>query len=176
MSESAFKRPPRMTPDVLEDLLQRIGMWMRAGNIAEPGWFTADHPNSTAEWAVRVDVEFPLGQARWGHSETTPLDPEVLAALASGTSDGFTDADDEPLPAVLLRWEVEDALDELPREERQCLEAVVFGRMSVRQAADMLGMSYPTVWRRVQSAKDKLAERLGHHDPEFTHQPANDDV
>lgn len=164
MTESAFKRPPRMAPAELEELMDRIATWFATGDITQPGWFQAEHANASAPWTIRIDVEWPLGQARWGHSEMMPVDPEKLAPLAPDTvTDEWTDLDDEPLASTLLRWEVDDALEQLPTVERQCVEHVVFGQMSVRETGDLLGLSYPTVWRRVQSGKRKLAEILHHH-------------
>lgn len=173
MTESAFKRPPRLSVAELEDLLARIGEWLMRGDTSEAAWFQADHANASAPWVVRVDVEWPLGQARWGHSEMYPVDPHNVPYMAFKAqyqrsrseehADDWSETDDEPLAATLLRWEVDEALERLPTVERQCVEAVVFGQMSVRDAAEMLGMSYPTVWRRVQSGKRKLAEILHHH-------------
>lgn len=159
MTEQKYKRTPRMKADTLQELLDRIEHWFRHGDLSSTGWFQAEHPYASATWIVKIDVEYPLGQARWGHSEVMPVDPEALAALVPQHETWGPD-DDEPLSVSLLRLELEDAVAELPAEERQCLELVVFGGLTVREAAEMLGVSHPTVWRRVRAAKKALAERL----------------
>lgn len=155
MSDDRLHKALRIRPDKLRELLAEISDWLTKGNLSKPGWFQVEHPKSTSEWVVRIDVEPPLTQARWHRDAELPTPPWVFA-LEPAAVETPQAPTDEAFVKALRDWALQDAIGSLTAQERDCLELVVDGRMSVREAAAYLDMSYSTVWRRLRAAKAKL--------------------
>lgn len=162
-SDQASERAERARPrgEHLQRLLADIAKWFERGDLGKPAWFEAEHPRSASGWVVRIDVEPPTGVTQWYRRAELPVPNSTLANAPFAPLGGPAgEATDAALLRALRDWALQDAVAKLTDQERDCLELVVDGRMTVREAAALLGVSHPTVWRRLRSAKAKLRDDM----------------
>ena len=99
----------------------------------------------------------PQGQAAKHHSD-------------SGASDGGGIVESEPAkterPETLASWaEFHEAVERLADPEREVFELVWYGGMPQQGIASLLGVSLPTVKRRLRAARRQLATALDSERP-----------
>lgn len=94
-----------------------------------------------------------------------PRGPAARHHTDAGVDHGGGIIDNEPTqterPDTLASWaEFHEAVERLPESERQVFELVWYGGMSQPEIASLLGISVPTVKRRIRSARLQLHESL----------------
>jgi RNA polymerase sigma-70 factor (ECF subfamily) len=98
----------------------------------------------------------PLGQATRHYSDpATSLRPPVVEQQAASVDQ----------PETLDAWaRFHGAVDSLPENERKVFELYWYGGLPSAEIAELLGVSVPTVKRRLRSARISLAEALRRFD------------
>ena len=133
------------SPDSAEDVVQEVFVKVFRSLSSFDG--TA----AFSTWLYRVTRNTCLDAVRAGRHRPVPVDPVDLVIPAPG------DLADE----VALSTAVERAIEALPPEERDALNAVTVFGLSYAEAASALGVPAGTVKSRVFRARRALISALG---------------
>ena len=133
------------SPDSAEDVVQEVFVKVFRSLSSFDG--TA----AFSTWLYRVTRNTCLDAVRAGRHRPVPVDPVDLVIPAPG------DLADE----VALSTAVERAIEALPPEERDALNAVTLFGLSYAEAASALGVPTGTVKSRVFRARRALISALG---------------
>lgn len=69
-------------------------------------------------------------------------------------------AEDE-ISSVIMRWDIENAISRLPRDEREILTMHINAELPFSEIARIVGLSLPTTYRKYRKAIKTLRELLG---------------
>ena len=105
-------------------------------------------------WLHRIVVNACLDRIRRRHARPTVPLPEAGPAEPAAPRDAIAEQD--------TRMAVQDALGELPEEQRAAIVLVDVEGRSVTEAAAMLGVAEGTVKSRCARGRVRLAKLLGH--------------
>lgn len=136
-----FFGEPQAAEDVLQEVL--IKMYRSLAGF--------DGRAALSTWLYRVTRNVCLDMLRSGARRPTPVDPFDVALTAS---------DDTEAAAVTQVW-LERAIQALPPEDRDALNAVTLFGLTYAEAADVLGIPEGTVKSRVFRARRTLATTYG---------------
>jgi RNA polymerase sigma factor (sigma-70 family) len=102
-------------------------------------------------------------------SRRAPVDKRRLRGAHRGLKkmliEGMTNGGDKPhawkeFSGAMIRHAVDDAMRELPVEEKQMVKLAYFGGLSNREIAENIGMTEATVQRRLRRAIDAISEYI----------------
>lgn len=137
------------TEDLLQELWLRV--WQRAGQ-----W----QGGKPLAWMLTIATNLALNHLRRRQVLPTTLEEEELLELSPTPSDALLPGPEEE---VIWRDEVRrvsSALEMLPEEKQQALRLIRIEGMSLREAADRLGVPIGTVKSRLHHARKLLMEHL----------------
>lgn len=140
-------REPTSADEILQDTFWQV--WQKANTFQQgnaTAWLYRIARNKSLDWLRREKVR-----------------PTI--ALSLDTADGIAAMATTPLveQTVALSWQQEQlqqALANLPAEQRQCLELAFFEGLSQRQIAEHTQTPLSTVKTRIQMALDKVERVL----------------
>lgn len=69
-------------------------------------------------------------------------------------------ADDE-ISTVIMRWDIESAINRLPRDEREVLSLHINADLHFNEISHIVGLSLPATYRKYRKAIKTLRELLG---------------
>lgn len=135
----------------LETHLRRSHSAEEAVEIADEAFARAQGRAVTPEWLWRVafNVEADLGRKRARRDE---MEEDVATIFAGIAVPGIETA--------ILRADFDRAFRALPREQAEAFALVELRGLTQLEAADVLGVSQPTVHRRCEAARSRLKEEL----------------
>jgi len=81
-------------------------------------------------------------------------------STSSSNNSSAPDPDDRESFFFMLRVKVRCALNSLPEPERQLMWSIFVDGLSLRDAAEQLGVAYSTAWDRVERAQERLRAEL----------------
>jgi RNA polymerase sigma-70 factor (ECF subfamily) len=148
------------TADVTQEAILRLLKALNDVKIQTPGEFYRF--SSTMMRRVLIDMSRhhygPEGVA--GHR--VPNAP----AADSNASTPAPSAGQSSTPELLAAWcEFHERVENLPAEQRELFDLLWYQELSQKEAADILGVSIPTVKRRWSDAKIELIDVLGDNFP-----------
>lgn len=115
-----------------------------------------DRARPFGPWMCRIAANLAINHVRSPEAREDELDEAALAARPSPAADG-------PL-GVLLEKEardvLEDALGQLPAEQRAVFVLRTFDDLSYKEIAEALGLEVGTVMSRLSRAREKLRVAL----------------
>jgi RNA polymerase sigma-70 factor (ECF subfamily) len=138
-------------PATADDLLQETfwSIWQKADQYQERG--------SVAAWLFRVARNNCLDELRRQKARPQPAnltESENRAVLAAKPDKKLQI--EEMIANEWMRQRLHKALDELPEEQRNCIQLAYFKGMSQRQIAEHLSIPLGTVKTRVRLRVEKL--------------------
>lgn len=147
-------------PAVADELLQETfwHVWQKADQFQERG--------SAAAWLCRIARNMSLDELRRQKARPQSLDlsdQEYQAVLVNRPDQSIRV--EEAVEQAWTRQELRQALDQLPAEQRLCLELAYFQGMSQREIAAHLDAPVGTVKTRVRLGIEKLEHLLRTTEP-----------
>lgn len=138
--------------EAAEDLLQETfwQVWQKAEQYNGSG--------PASSWIFRVARNKAIDHLRWQkvrpHTISNPLE------MIEPTQPLCTDGVDAEVEARWVEWQLQQAMDRLPGEQRLCLELAYFQGMSQSEIAEHTQMPLGTIKTRMRIGMEKLGRLL----------------
>ncbi len=135
-----------------EELLQETfwQAWQKAGQYAEKG--------AVAAWLYRIARNKALDQLRHEKARPRPAPNELETVEQSRTY--ASESAEQTTAERLQRQEISQALENIPSEQRVCLELAYFEGMSQREIAEYMQTPLGTIKTRMRIGMEKLERVL----------------
>lgn len=150
-------RDPQMAEELLQEVFFRA--WQQGGSYsASRGTFVT--------WLLSITHNMAIDEIRKRGRRPQKADSEDPEAVLAAVADRGPAVEDEVWLGA-LRETINDALDQLPANQREAIELAYFRGLTQREIAEHLGEPLGTIKTRMRLGIRKLRESLEGHEGEL---------
>lgn len=152
---------PQLAEEVMQEVFFRV--WQQGGAFSSTR-------GSLITWLLSITHNLSIDEVRKRNRRPQKAESEDPELLLGGVADTGSDIEEEVWLSG-VRAAITQALDRLPREQREVIELAYFRGLTQREIAEHLQQPLGTIKTRMRLGLQKLREQLGDSELEMIIRP-----
>jgi RNA polymerase sigma-70 factor (ECF subfamily) len=152
---------PQLAEEIMQEVFFRV--WQQAGAFSS-------NRGTLITWLLSITHNMSIDEVRKRNRRPQKADAEDPELLLGAMADLSTDVEEEAWLSG-VRSTITEALDRLPKEQREAIELAYFRGLTQREIADTLQQPLGTIKTRMRLGLQKLREHLGESELEMIVRP-----
>ena len=148
---------PLLAEEILQEVFFRV--WQQGSGFQS-------NRGSLVTWLLSITHNLAIDEVRKRNRRPQKADSEDPELVLSAMADESTDIEQEVWLSG-VRTAIVEALDRVPKEQRDVIELAYFRGLTQREIAESLGQPLGTVKTRMRLGLQKLREQLGNSELEM---------